>query len=256
MSVTAMSWAWDQAIRPHQKLVLVAYCDHASDDGTSIWPSIGSIALKTGYSRRRVQQITRELEEMGLLIAEGSMQISGRADREVNAFRVPLQRGEKVSPRSPNGAKSFHPVSPYGVKPDSPRNALRGEAGFTQAVIDDDNSSRENHHPAQSKEGRTARLFAAATGRELTGSDLRELSRMLQSASEEEVEAGILLSLVRRGVADRDAMPIRSLKYFSSAIKELIGVDPEYFRYLRDKSVAMALVPAGVVGGQTEESTE
>jgi hypothetical protein len=72
MSVKIMGLVWELDIPSSEKLVLLAYADHAEHDGTGIYPAIALVARKTGYSQREVQRLTRRLENKGLLIADGS----------------------------------------------------------------------------------------------------------------------------------------------------------------------------------------
>lgn len=68
MSVRAMGWVWEmQGLSPAEKLVALAYADHAGHDGEGIYPAVRTVARKTGYSRRTVQATTRRLVERGLL---------------------------------------------------------------------------------------------------------------------------------------------------------------------------------------------
>ncbi|QIN79627.1 hypothetical protein GBA65_15075 [Rubrobacter marinus] len=67
MSVQQMSLVWGLDLPPNQKLVLLAYADHADDDGEHVYPSLGRVALKTGYSRDQVRRVTRELEDGDLM---------------------------------------------------------------------------------------------------------------------------------------------------------------------------------------------
>ena len=66
-----MGWIWDMPLPQDEKLIALAYADHAHHDGTSIFPAVKSVSRKTGYSPRSVQRITRKLEERGLLIDDG-----------------------------------------------------------------------------------------------------------------------------------------------------------------------------------------
>lgn len=69
MSVLASTWAWQQAITPNLKLVLVALADHAHDDGSGAYPSKALLSAKTGYSERQVQRILGELVGAGVIRA-------------------------------------------------------------------------------------------------------------------------------------------------------------------------------------------
>ena len=51
-----------------RKLVLVSLASFADADGSSVFPSIATIARQTGLSRRPVQQHIRALEADGVLV--------------------------------------------------------------------------------------------------------------------------------------------------------------------------------------------
>lgn len=54
---------------PHQDiLVLLAMADHADHEGKHMYPSLGLIAWKTGYSLRQVRRIVRNLEARQILL--------------------------------------------------------------------------------------------------------------------------------------------------------------------------------------------
>lgn len=70
MSLVSMVWALKEAPVPNDPvahLVLIAYADHAQDDGTAAWPSVAKVA---GYARctpRTVQTKLRLLIGWGLM---------------------------------------------------------------------------------------------------------------------------------------------------------------------------------------------
>jgi len=70
MSALATSLVWAADVPRPWKLILLAYADHASDDGSNIFPDQDRVALKTGYSRREVNTITGELVDAGILTKE------------------------------------------------------------------------------------------------------------------------------------------------------------------------------------------
>jgi helix-turn-helix protein len=71
MSVKTMAKVWDMNIGPSEKLVLLAYADHADHDDNNMFPAIDTVAKKTGLSSRHVQRITRGLEKKGILVQKG-----------------------------------------------------------------------------------------------------------------------------------------------------------------------------------------
>jgi len=105
MSVKVMGLVWDiEGLTSAEKLVLLAYADHASHDGSGIWPSINKIARKTSLSRRTVQRATKNLEDMGWLINYGHHE-SG-----TNLWRIPIPYigGDTMTPP---GVQEIHPPS-------------------------------------------------------------------------------------------------------------------------------------------------
>lgn len=63
-----MGLVWERELGRGEQTVALAMADHADDDGSKIFPSIGRIAWKTGYSERQVTRIIQKLTKMGLLI--------------------------------------------------------------------------------------------------------------------------------------------------------------------------------------------
>lgn len=53
------------------RLILVALADHANDDGTEARPGLRRLSVKTGLSRRAVQECLNHLEGHGLISAAG-----------------------------------------------------------------------------------------------------------------------------------------------------------------------------------------
>jgi hypothetical protein len=88
MSVKVMAYVWDLNLEnPARKLVLLAYANYADNQGRNSFPSIATLARKTGFSSRTVQRITRLLEADGYLIASGGQQ----GGRGISAhWRIPI----------------------------------------------------------------------------------------------------------------------------------------------------------------------
>ena len=94
MSVRIMSQVWELKLPHATKFVLLAMADHADHDGNNVYPSVHTIANKTGYSDRQVQRIITSLEDQGLLIPVQSgacMATVYRIDT-ANAERVDMRR--------------------------------------------------------------------------------------------------------------------------------------------------------------------
>lgn len=69
MSVRVMAAIWELTMLPTDKLVMLALADCANDEG-HCWPSIATVARKSGTSERSVQRAIRRAEEAGLLRRE------------------------------------------------------------------------------------------------------------------------------------------------------------------------------------------
>lgn len=86
-----MSWVWDHSgAAGGELLLLLAIADHASDDGTNAYPSVGTLARKCRVHTRTVQRQLRNLQELGAItITEHGGKIEGRTKREQpNAYTV------------------------------------------------------------------------------------------------------------------------------------------------------------------------
>ena len=103
MSVKVMGAVFDiEGLSPTLKFVLLAYADHASHDGTGIWPAVQSIATKTGYSERTIQNSTKELQELGYMIK------MGHHESGTNLWKITtLDMGGAGD--SPPGVQDVHP---------------------------------------------------------------------------------------------------------------------------------------------------
>lgn len=76
-----MSACWPLQMPPTQKAVLISLADNANDHG-ECWPSIATIAERTCFSERAVQNAIKWLEEIGIVAADRS---NGRHTRYVLA---------------------------------------------------------------------------------------------------------------------------------------------------------------------------
>ena len=86
MSIKLMSKAWELDLSQGEKLVLLALCDHANDDGVC-YPSQKFLAIKCSMSPRSVINQINRLESYGILISE-RRQKSG--SRQSNSYTINL----------------------------------------------------------------------------------------------------------------------------------------------------------------------
>lgn len=121
MSALVMGLVWELPKTAEfgraEKIVLLAYADHADSNGRNIFPSVDLIARKTFYEERAVQLTTRKLETSGYLIPDGT------GPRGTNRWRIPiettLEGGAKIAPVQNAGVKNApEEIAPEGNAPE------------------------------------------------------------------------------------------------------------------------------------------
>ncbi len=89
MSVSVMTLVWRSDLPANHKLVLLAYADHANDEGGSVYPGEDWMAAKTSYTGGNIRRVTKQLVEAGFLHRVKRGQTGQRAEWEVD---VPMLR--------------------------------------------------------------------------------------------------------------------------------------------------------------------
>jgi hypothetical protein len=127
MSIKLMSLVFEaEGLSPVHKLVMLALCDYAADDGTSIYPSLRTLAKKTSLKDSTVRKALNELRDpagIGLLVIAAAS-----TNRFPNRYAVDVKRLKSLSwvlpdstqalPDSTQGATTWHPrVSPHSTDP-------------------------------------------------------------------------------------------------------------------------------------------
>jgi len=103
-----MGHVWELVLPANQTLVLLALADHADHEGNNVFPSIGLIAWKTGYSERQVQRIVKQLVKDKILVET-------KRPGFTTLYKIDLTAGVKkelYNPRqdvTPDTAMSPHP---------------------------------------------------------------------------------------------------------------------------------------------------
>jgi len=116
MSVKVMGQVWDADLPRPEKFVLLSYADHAAHDGTGIYPSVGRMAWKTGYTDRSIQTITKRLVKQGILVPDGKM-ADGRNRYRLDASKLPKRPaygGENSSPPEKSSGEGVKKTAPGG----------------------------------------------------------------------------------------------------------------------------------------------
>jgi Helix-turn-helix domain len=68
MSIRVMSQVWETNLPATEKFVLLSLADYAADDGTGVWPSKQTVAVKCSTSLSTIHRTLRKLEKRKLLI--------------------------------------------------------------------------------------------------------------------------------------------------------------------------------------------
>lgn len=97
-----MSWkisgaCWDLDLPANKLLVLIAMADHADHEANNVFPSMGLIAWKTGYSERQVRRIVKMLVDDGILVERV------KAKGAVTRYSINLSAGKQKPPRKKSG---------------------------------------------------------------------------------------------------------------------------------------------------------
>lgn len=105
MSIRAMNWAWDQALTPTAKLILMALAD-AADDVGECWPSLRRIASKCLVSERTVQRTLKDFEDRRLLSVSPRFAQDGRQKSNTYLLAIaglPDKLSPSLQPRQGEG---------------------------------------------------------------------------------------------------------------------------------------------------------
>jgi hypothetical protein len=154
VSIRVMSAVWELALPQSQKLILLAFADHADDQGRCR-PSIARVAWKSGYSKRQAQAIARDLRRAGVL------EIEDHADGGRGwpiEYRIRPEKGAKLAPF--NGPKGCDATA-QRVRPGSKRVRSSVRKGAVQRtkresiLIESSEPSRTVSEPS------SGNLFAA-----------------------------------------------------------------------------------------------
>lgn len=131
MSIYITKEVWELPMKPEEKLVLLAFSDYADQDGRRAYPSMTTLARRTGYSVRQVQRLTRKLEQAGYLVVEEAHPWQPRVYRVVlePAFQEsePGIWEENQKPTVISGGLSVMEAVPDGEGPENWGGAAAGE---------------------------------------------------------------------------------------------------------------------------------
>jgi hypothetical protein len=194
MSYQATKFVIDlRNLTPSQKAVAHAFAHHADQTGGNSFPAMETIASESGLKTRRgAQLVVRQLERMGIIIAE-TAKTGGRGRRTTTIYRLdmayltssPPGNSEPECAPSPDGGanpgtRGSEPQFAGGVNPSS-RNS---EPQYARIVLNSPSSSkrevRANQTPALPV--LTSAASGSETGRQLpTNAQAKKLCRQIQA---------------------------------------------------------------------------
>ena len=131
MSVKLMSKAWEMDIPSGQKMVLLALCDHANDDG-ECYPSQKKLAKKCSMSSRAISNHIKWLHDCGILESERRQTTNVRKS---NRYFISLENYQAANSAHANSAhaNSAHANSAYPNMQNFPSE----HANFAPSYIDE-----------------------------------------------------------------------------------------------------------------------
>ena len=106
MSVSALTWAFEQKIPPAtHKLVLLTLAWHADKDTSEAWPSIRVLRKETHLNQKTIQESLNHLRKLGLI------EDTGRREGKTNSVPVYSVKHTQNRSTSEIGAPPFLPSS-------------------------------------------------------------------------------------------------------------------------------------------------
>lgn len=120
MSVKLMSAAWDMALPMGQKMLLLALCDHANDDGVC-YPSQEKLAQKCSMGERTVISHIQWLERHGIVSRE-RRQNTQRRKSDLYQITLSNYTPEPANSAPANSAPAKFSPEPANFAPSEPAN--------------------------------------------------------------------------------------------------------------------------------------
>jgi hypothetical protein len=136
MSVKQMALVWELDLPANKKFILLAYADHADEDGEHVFPSLGRIAHKTGYSRDQVRRISKDLKDAGLMEL-----VKDATPTQAAEYRLLLEGGGKLPP-----------LRKRGVANDPPRVGANDPSRVGAPVLPEPSVEPSVNHHVESKD--------------------------------------------------------------------------------------------------------
>jgi len=138
MSISLMTAAWRLDLPASPKLVLLALCDWANDEGASLHPSVKAVAIRASMSERNAKRVLHTLIEAGWLSVVGNS-LGGKPGmtRQYQLNAAAIMRGGLIQ----TGDNLSRVTNPAGTgdttgKGRVTNGAETGDTRVTQTTID------------------------------------------------------------------------------------------------------------------------
>jgi DNA-binding transcriptional MocR family regulator len=115
MSGPLVSRVLDSCLPSWLKLYTAALASFAADDGTSVFPSVRTIARMTGRSERQAARAFRELRAFGVIERIGRAHRYASVEYRINAGALPQLGDPDQLALFPQGARASAPRGKGGV---------------------------------------------------------------------------------------------------------------------------------------------
>jgi hypothetical protein len=127
-----MGQVYELELSHPQQSIALALADHAHDDGSHIFPGIGYIAWKTGYSERNVIRLLNDLENIGLIARVHGRSI-GRGN--VQEYAMDVCAVPKKEPYKGDSTSPFNRAKHDNLSPNIKGDKLsKGDKSDTEKV--------------------------------------------------------------------------------------------------------------------------
>jgi len=139
-----MAKVWKSGLPKNQKMALLAYADHANDDGTSVYPGEDVMAEKTSDSPGNVRRVPKLLIEDGVLIQTKRGHRGQRAE-----FRIDIERLDAHIARHSEAA---HGGENSRAESAESRALASGKARATATPNHPEPSEPSENHPGRARD--------------------------------------------------------------------------------------------------------
>ncbi|MBZ0293925.1 MAG: helix-turn-helix domain-containing protein [Anaerolineae bacterium] len=191
MSIEITKQIWTLKKLPSsQRLVLLAYAEHASNDGSGAYPSLQRVAKMTKFSVRHVQRLRDALIRGGHLVPDG---VSAHGTRRFDVVINPEKRrkyGSNVTPPHPKWQSGWT-SDPEGWTPESTEPIQESVV----VGIDSEESNKQEIGVTKSAQALIDIGITAPVAKEFTRMPLHVVHAVIIEAQDKEKAGGLRKTL-------------------------------------------------------------